>query len=480
MRTLKFSPSGDAVVANVAVPYYAGDFPYIYVDANAGDDSNEGTEFASPFRTLEAAIALARLSGVPSTVYLAAGDYDSEPLRWPVQPKGLRVVGTDFIELAPEMAVSAYTSATTREVTVSPNPGWTNDQWEGAFLQWTNGPQEIAPEARTKLIIDNTANTVAITYPPLSPSGTGTSSIGPGNYFRIVKPAARLVGFTLETSRESMVGGASVGLAGGFLPNKLTTLENLEVVCEGATATQFSGAWALNGVRFVTSLNQNWEITFSHGFLAAGDGEVADQSQRGWGIACVNEGGFRRPILNLQSMMGRIFTCVGSLHLSSASYVLWEGGSARDTGTNFPHGTVSCLGGSRLFQNVYTAAQVGRYRIYSESTNYDFYCESGGTIEMDAPLNHEGSGGLAQARYNSTFKTSREIVQQGSNAELYALYGSIMRLQTAGTTFGESKAGATAALGQVVRAAGLAYAVGDAVCTFANFPKDLSNIFRSA
>lgn len=457
--------------------------PNIYVNATTGSDTNTGLTLGSPLATLAAALRLNKFSTVKSRIELAGGSYDPSAMQdLNSGEHGYDLVGTDFTELAPAIGIASYDSVN-RVITVTPDPGWTVNAWRGAFIQWVSGPTNVIDKARTKTILGNTSNTISITFPPVNTSSI--AALQPGNIIRVVEPAAKLIEVAMPAGFEPapFVGGSipSISAEGAGTDaaqggcNTLQNVDFLNPVSAARRITLFCGGWIWNGVRFLTPFNQLYQV-LANGFLNAGvNYEGTTQCSAGWGVTCLNTGGFRNPEL-VFSNGNALFLGCGGRFIARGAQVHWGGGAWRDSGNSFPHGTICAIDGSHIWTN--SSANTGRFRVRSDTPAHDFVAEAGSEIEIFQPITHEGTGGLMRVRFNSTGRLTREIVQEGSDANLTAEYFGNIRLDGAGATYGVANAGGAAALGRVTRAAG-AWAIGDAVCTFANFPKDIANIYRA-
>lgn len=456
--------------------------PNIYVNATTGSDTNTGLTLGSPLATLTAAFRLKKFSTVRTQINLAGGSYDPSAMQdLNSGEHGYDIVGTDFTELAPAIGIASYDSVN-RVITVTPDPGWTVNAFKDAFIQWTSGPTNVIDKARTKTILGNTSNTISITFPPVNTSGV--SALSPGNTIRIVAPAASFTEAALPAGIEPApyVGGSIPGISEGLGSdseqggcNKLQNVDFLNPVSSTRRVTTFCGGWIWNGVRFLTPFNHLYQI-LAQGFLNAGvNYGGSTQTLAGWGVTYLNTGGFRNPELVFSNGQA-LFLGHGGRFIASGAYVHWGGGAFRDSGNTFPHGTICAVNGAHIWTN--SSASTGRFRVKSDAPAHDFVGEAGSEIEIFQPVTHEGAGGLMRVRFNSTGRLTREIVQEGSDANLIAEYFANIRIDGAGATYGVANAGGAVALGRVTRAAG-AWAVGDAVCTFANFPKDIANIYRA-
>jgi hypothetical protein len=276
---------------------------------------------------------------------------------------------------------------------------------------------------------------------------------------------------------------------GGSLPSILGVNDNLQEGCcelenvefpavqDANRRTNFTGSWLWNGVRFMTPFNRLWQIQ-CNGFLNAGcNYENGAQSRAGWSVSYLCDGAFRNPELIFSNGTASVMLC-GGRFVASQAKVYWQGGSVRDSGDTFPHGSVCAINGSHIF--TFIASTGERFLISSEVLSHDLVAESNSFIEMVAPVTHEGAGGLMRVRQCSNGRLAQNIIQRGSDASLLAEMFSNIRLDTTGLAFGAAHAGASVALGRVTRAAGVSWSIGDAVCTFANLPKDVSNIYRAS
>lgn len=461
------------------VPMFdAGDYPDIYV-ALDGDDSNNGLSEDAPFLSIKAAIELAIQSSSRSRIHLAGGEYDGAELRTP-RPlnRPFELIGTDFTELFGNVTVLSWVAAS-RTLTVTPDPGWAVNQWEGAFVQFVSGPSGVAPDSGTKNIVSNTSNSLVLSYPPNNPSGLPPVA---GDVYHIVEPAAKLLNLADDLEGLSVPGGSSYST---YISNYQTNIDacllrNIDIVSSATVQipnTAFSGSWVLYGTRFVCTVANHWIVDFIDGSVDAGSpvNQVDTTGFIGWGIVAKNTVGSRRPSLRFNRCRARLYTVVGQMIAMGGSIVLWHGGSARDSSANFPHGTIASLSGSHIYQ--LSNATAGRFYVSSAVGEHDFVVENA-FIEIDVPITHEGTGGFIRGRYGCAWKIARNPVAVGTGLGLLCEYGATGRITAVdGSTLGPATAGATVALGQVTRAAA-PWAAGNSVVGAANIPRDLSNIFR--
>jgi hypothetical protein len=394
------------------------------------------------------------------------------------EPNNYNVIGTESVELYANFVVDTYTSAT-RTLTVSPDPLWTDNEWEGAFLEWVSGAVNVPIRARRKLISQNTSDSISVAFPQINDS---VQAIQPGDVYRIVAPAAFFSGVSQTGATSAFTGGSvytlNVNDTQDFTYEDTCTLENVEFSydLDSDQQTQFTGGWTMNGVRFMNPFNRLLYIDFCKAFLEAGSRGEGTAGPQGWGITVLSSGGFRNPDLYLTNGSSGKITIVGGRMVARGSSLHWLNGSCRDSGTTFPHGTVCALNGANVYTFLNTSQ--GGYRI-NGTDGHDFVCEDGGRIAIAAPIVHESSMGFIRTRYNGVARIESEPIlgPGGSNLELRAEYNSLIRLNVEGTSFGQAVAGAAPALGQVIRPPG-PWVSGEAVCTFADFPKDMANIYR--
>src|SRR5690606_2323922 len=145
----------------------------------------------------------------------------------------------------------------------------------------------------------------------------------------------------------------------------------------------------------------------------------------------------------------------------------------------YPHAGVAAIRGGHI--TTQATNNTGRLKVDTIAA-YDLVAEYGSHIEIYTPVEHQGNSlGFARSRC-ANIRLARNITigPSGSAAPvLSAESGGQIRLDGIdGANLGDAVAGFSAALGQVTRAAAL-WVVGDSVCTFANFPADLSNIYRT-
>lgn len=454
--------------------------PNIYVDGVGGSDNNTGLTVGDPLATLKAALRLASFSTVLPTISVARGVYDPEGLDdQSLAQRPCEIVGTDSDVLVGSLVLSDYNSVS-RTLTFAPSPGWTVNQFAGYFLRRDSGANPVFPINAIKLIHSNGGDSVQVCGVSL---GEGGQAPQVGDIYSIVEPAAKIT-----AARGWMaVGGPGITRrqdGNGNLSTQTRRLINIDIELQGSNPLDFSGSFDLDGVRIV-SFGASANVNFSFGQFSAGEflnAEGLQGGRFGWGLASIIKGTGQAPVLTFNQCDAYVMTATGRVTVKNAT-LCWLGGSMRSASSVFPHGTLCALEAGHVYTPA--QAQVGRFRLSCTITGInDAHIVSegaGALLETDAALVYEGNARAVRVRYHSVAKIgTHNPTFEGTGNELYAEMGGHIRLNGInGSTFGDALAGGSAALGQVIRPAG-AWAAGDAVCTFANFPKDLSNIYRSS
>lgn len=464
MTELRRGPSGEVLLPQASQAF--GAFPAVYVSVDGDDANNTGLSVGSPLRTLEAAIQMARASSVFSTIFVGPGEFDGRALSsLNVPAHGYKIVGTDFVELFPAFIVSAYTPSTVT-ITTASAPGWAVSQWEGAFLQWVSGATNVAPAERNKTIARNGADNISLMWPVVNVDGF---AVAVGDSYRIVKPATIIT--SAPASSYVYQGGAmstGVFISTGNPPTRIglpgsVSLENLIIKGNPVVEkTVFNRGWTLTGVWFLKDHASAWQIVFSDANCEAPPYPSGSQNSKGWGVSYTNSAGVAPTMDFINSNV--------SLSVVGAGQLSFFGGQAL---------ILSCALRGLLYGKNSTVAflntSVFAFRINAGS-NSSIIAENAGFL-IAPSITHEGTGLLVDARYNSYVSIYREILKVGTGAGMQARMNSIIDLRYDGALLGSSTVG-IGTLGTQTRPAGV-WTLGEAVCTVANFTKDLSNIFRS-
>lgn len=452
----------------------AGEFPHIYVAVDGSDSENTGLTIDSPFATIKAALLLALVSSVESTIHLAPGEHSPEGLDDPrLCATRLKIVGDESEVLAADLVSTGYISGT-RTFNFAAE-SWSANEWDGAFLKWKSGASNPPEATRTKTIHTTGASSLTMCR--------ATNALAPGEVWDIVRPAAVLVfseelrcaiapsgGITTEIVEDDQTG-----------PNVYRILENVRIKNTAGgnrPGVNFSGTWLHFGVLAECDSSAGLELFFSGEFFAGAlTLDTPYLAERiGWGISGRTSVVGPIPSLTFNACNASFFCSTGRVISQEGSDVIWAGGSIRDSRIDFPHGAIASLSGSHF--RTYANSSVGRL-IVNAGTQASFVAESNSMISIAAPVTHEGSGQFIRCRYASSWVISQNPIITGTNTGCLAEYGGIGRIAVVdGSTLGPCIAGGSIPLGQVTRPAG-AFLPGDAVCVAATLPKDLANIFRS-
>lgn len=435
----------------------SGAYPEIYVDLT-GDDSNSGLTIGDPVRTIKVALQIARQSSVPSEIFIGAGSFDATGLEDPrlLAPE-VSITGSEFEELSGDLTVSAYNSST-RIITFSPSPGWVTNSQVGKLAQWQSGPSGPFPDAlsASALISQNTADSLTVTYPPSIASPPVASDV-----FKIVQPATRITGAL------SVVGPPGAVANGEIVPIRLQPvyrkLSNL--LFEGASSDNlvFDGSFRLEAVAAY-----DYGQIYLSGSCFAGDGET----RNGRGLTAL--GTVRNPETRCTAGRCVMYLVGGRFIADIGGTAQWQGGFLEDTDASFPHGVLVSLGGQML-----TFSQTIAGRLLINAGAMTSVVAEGGSIYVNSPITHQGSGIFMRTRDSGKGAIGRNPVIAGSNANILAEMGGQIRINGVdGSTLGDALAGISVALGQVTRDAA-PWVAGDSVCGAADIPRDLSNIYRT-
>jgi hypothetical protein len=454
MRKRRFGSSGPLV--RPQSPYF-GAFPMLWVSTD-GDDLNDGS-FDAPLRTIRAALTIASVSSVPTEINMGPGDFSPDGLDDPqlVRSSGV-IVGTEFDDLSADVTVSGYNS-TTRVITFSPSPGWSVNQWKGKLIQWQSGPSGpyASSLAASALISQNAADSVTVAYPA---SITSTPAVG--DVMRIVEPATRFIGATSVIGPPGAIANASL------VPLRIQPVyrELKNIIFDGLLeeAIVFDGSFRMEAV----AATDYGQVYFT-GSCWAGEGVT----RNGRGITALNAVG-RHPEVRCRSGNFVMYLVGGRYIVEGGGIALWSGGSLQDSDGSFPHGVLCSLTGGMML----TFSQTIAGRLFIDAGATASVVAEGSLTYISSPITHQGTGMFIRTQNLGGVTLLRNPVVTGSLASLLAEINSYIRLSGVdGATLGPATAGVIA-LGGVVRAAA-PFAPGTSVCTVANFPADLSNIYRT-
>ncbi len=448
MNDYRRSPSGEIIQPQSSK--YFGAFPNIYLATDGDDTLNTGLTAESPLRTIEAALNMAAVSSVVSKFWFGPGDFEAEGLGDSRLVLEAEFEGAPCEEVYGEVTVTSYDAAS-RTITVSGASGWTTNQFAGFLLEALSGGNEGSQPT----IIQSGATTLS----------TGAFFAVPqvGDTFRIVRPTTRIL-----FGADELILGPLAGSCASPYPRKpvcrywrkIEFRKELNV----STQTNFTGNHSFDGVMLATPDTAVWLVFLNDGLFNSGTGFAT--IDEGCGLSTINEGGGTYPRITFNRASAFI-------HLVSFGLALWEG-SELFWVSGFIRTTVGLRQASRL-----TTVNSATICIYINGASSGSIVLTSSTLSCRTPIVHQGSSAFVGCTSGNAF-ISRNPIIAGSGGALNSARGGQIELTVDMSTISvPCLVGFNAASGQVSRAAA-PFAVGDSVCTFANFPKDLGNIYRSS